>query len=55
MPQLKMNYRDLLDKVRSMMKTRQDNDVTNRTCMVYTEHEIKLSWLIRSGVIYGEN
>ena len=38
-----------------MMKTTQDNDVTNRTSMVYIEHEIELSWLIKSGVIYDEN
>ena len=35
---LKLNYRDLSNQVWPMMKTRQDNDVTNRTGMIYTEN-----------------
>ena len=34
------------------MKTKQDNDVTNHTGVVYIEIETKLSWLIRKNVVY---
>ena len=37
------------------MKTNQDNNVTNRTCTVYTENDTELSWPIRSGTVYDEN
>ena len=50
MPKLKLNYRDLFEQVQFVMKTRQDNDVTNCTGAVYTENEIELSWLIRSSI-----
>ena len=36
------------------MKTRQDNDVTNQTGVVYTEIGIELSWLIEQDVVYWE-
>ena len=38
-----------------MMKTRQDNNVIDRTGVVYAENEIKLSWPIQPGTLYGEN
>ena len=34
------------------MKTRQDNDMTNRIGAVYAENEIKLSWSIELGAVY---
>ena len=34
------------------MKTKQDNDVTNHTSVVYIEIETKLSWPIRKNVVY---
>ena len=34
------------------MKTKQDNDVTNHTSVVYIEIETKLSCLIRKNVVY---
>ena len=37
------------------MKTRQDNDMTNRTNIVYIENEIKLLWLIGPGMVYEKN
>ena len=43
---MKLNYRDWLDWVLSMTKTRQDNDVNNLSCVVYAEKEIELSWSI---------
>ena len=41
--------------MRSVMKTKQDNDVTHRTYIVWAENEIQLSWPIGSGAIYYEN
>ena len=37
------------------MKTRQNNDVTDGTSVLYTENDIELSWLIRSGVVCDKN
>ena len=38
------------------MKTRQDNDMTNRTSAIYVEKEIELSWLIvQLGTVCDEN
>lgn len=31
------------------MKTRQDNDVTDHTGLLYAEYEIELSWTIPQG------
>lgn len=42
-PKLKLNYWDLFDLVLYVMKARQDNDMTNRTGVVYAENEIELS------------
>lgn len=39
----KMNYLYLFDRVRFLMKTRHDNDMTDLTSMVYAENEIELS------------
>ena len=38
-----------------MMKTRQDNDVTNCTGAIYVENETKLSWSIGRDAICDEN
>ena len=38
-----------------MIKTRQDNDVTNRIGIVYTENDNELLWLIESGANCDEN
>lgn len=43
MSKLKLNYRDLFDLVRSMMKTRKDNNVIDRIGIVYAENDIELS------------
>ena len=55
MPKLKLNYRDLFEQVQFVMKTRQDNDVTNCIGAVYAENKIELSWLIRSSIDCDEN
>ena len=38
-----------------MTKTKQDNDVTNLTGVVYAENDNDLSWPIRSSADYNEN
>ena len=37
------------------MKARQDNDMTDCTSVEYTKNDTKLSWSIRSSMIYDEN
>ena len=37
-----------------MMKTKEDNDVTNCTSMIYIEIKTELSWLIGEDAIYHE-
>ena len=49
-----MNGRDLSDYVRSMMKTRQDNDMVDCIGAIYAENKIKLLWLIGLGTIYAK-
>ena len=49
------NYRDQSDQVSSIMKTRQDNDVTNCIGEFHAKNDTKLSWLIRSSVLCDEN
>ena len=39
----------------SIMKTRQDNNMTDCTRTVYIENEIELSWLIESGFECDKN
>ena len=39
----KLSYRDLLNRVRSVKKTKQDNNVTDRISLVYAKTETKLS------------
>ena len=52
---MKLNYHDWLDWVRSMTKTRQDNDLTDCIGVVYTKNEIELLWLIGQGVVCDKN
>ena len=37
------------------MKTRQDNDMTDCTSVVYVETKTELLWLIKPVAIYDEN
>ena len=37
------------------MKTRQDNNATNHTSVVYVENKTKLSWPIRSSTDFDKN
>lgn len=50
----KLSSRDW-SNLRSMTKTKEDNDVTKKTNVVYIKNNIELSWLIWLGVIYEEN
>ena len=43
---MKVKFYDRSDRVRFMMKFKQDNDVTDCICVVYIEIEIELSWSI---------
>ena len=52
---MKLSYRDRSDRVLYVTKTKQDNDVTNCTCEVYTENDTKLSWLIGPSANCDEN
>ena len=44
-----------LNWVRSVTKTRQDNDMTDCIGTIYVENETELSWPIKLGVVYDEN
>lgn len=37
------------------MKTRQDNEMTDYTILVYTKNKIELSWQIEMGTFYDKN
>ena len=54
MVKTKLSYNVRSDQVRSVTKTRHDNNVTNCTSAVYVENNTKVSWLIESGVIYDK-
>ena len=52
---LKLNYHDRLDRMQSIIKSRQDNDVTDNTVVISIKYDIKLSRPIRQYVIYDED
>ena len=43
MPKIKLNCHEQFENVQSMKNMRQDNNMTNCTCAVYTKNETKLS------------
>lgn len=51
----KLSGHDQFDRVWSMMKTRQDIDMTNCISAVYTEIKTELLWLIQQDAIYNES
>ena len=55
MPKLKPNRQYLSDRVWFMMKTRQDNDITDCTGVIYAKNDDELLWLIEQDVVYDEN
>lgn len=50
-----MNYQDLYDGVRSVMKIRQDNDVTNGKSATYVKNKTEMLWLIEPDIIWDKN
>lgn len=50
----KLNCWDLSNQVQFIKKTKIDNDITDRTNVVYVEYKTKLSWLIGPSVVYDE-
>ena len=50
-----LNFRDWLDRLLIVPKTRYDNYVTDHIDMIYSEYETKLLWLIWSSLVYYEN
>lgn len=50
-----LNGHDRSDWVSSVRKTRQDNDMTNRTDVVKVENKTELLCLIGSGAVYDKN
>ena len=55
MLKMKLTYHFRLERVLFVMKTRQDNNVTNRTTTIYVKNDIELLWLIESGAICNKN
>ena len=54
MLKLKLNCWDQSDQVWFVMKTKQNNDMTDHTDAVYIKNEIELPWLIVPGLVYDE-
>ena len=50
-----LNYQDQTNSVRSMTKTRHDNDVTDRTSPLYNKNETELLWPIWQGTVYDKD
>lgn len=55
MLKMKLSYRDWLDWLKFVKKTRQDNDVSNSKYVVYIENETNLSCLIKPSGVCVEN
>ena len=55
MPKMKLSFLDLLDRVQSMIKTIKDNDMIDRTSLVYVETKTELLRLIELSAVYYEN
>ena len=52
---MKLRCHDWSNPVRSMMKTRQDDDIIDHTGVVYAKNKTKLSWPIKPTAFYDEN
>ena len=55
MLKLELNYQDWLDKMRSIMKNKEDNKVTDRTGVIFAQQDTELLTLIRWGMVYNED
>ena len=52
---MKQNYYNQFNGIQSIMKTGQDNNVTNHTWAVYADSVTELSWLIKADAVNHEN
>ena len=52
---MKLGCRDQSNRVLSITKTRQDNDVIGFIGVVYIENDIELLRSIRPGIVYDQN
>lgn len=55
MSKMKLTCRGQLDRVRSMTKTTQGNDMTDRTGTINTKNDSKMSGTIELGAFCDEN
>ena len=55
MSKLKLNYRDISNRVQYVTKTKQDNNMIDRIGAVYTENKIEQLWLIGPSTTYNKN
>ena len=55
MPKTKLNCHDWSNRVRSMTKTRKDNNMTDRTGAIYSKIGTELSWSIEQDVVYHKS
>ena len=55
MSKLKLNYRDISNRVQYVTKTKQDNNMIDRIGAVYTENKIEQLWLIGPSAAYNKN
>lgn len=55
MQKMKLSFHARLDWTWSMIKTRQDNNMTDHTGVVYTENKTELLLPIRSKAVCDEN
>ena len=51
----KLNYQDLLNRVRYVTKTKHDNDMIDRTCVVYTKNKIELSLSAKPSAVFDKS
>ena len=52
---MKLSYREWLDGVEFVTKTRQDNNGTNSIGLVYAKNKIELLWLIGLSTVCDDN
>ena len=55
MPKMKLSFRELLDRVRYVIKTIQDNVMTNRIGLIYVETKTELLRPIEQGTVSYED
>ena len=55
MLKLELNCQDRLDKMQSIMKTKQNNKVTNRKGVIFIEYDTKMSRPIEQCAIYDKD